>query len=397
MHSSQEREILMLALSHTLSQRSASHGLPAPRRSNAGTGTRGGKILSERKSAPAPDTPVRWRRDSMLLAANLAAVVVVMVLDWATPAGVVVGMLACVPILVTSMLDQPRQVWIVAGLAMVGFVLAAYFGRGPLSPALVWVPNRVLAFLTLPASAVLAFLLQRRRLEAVQARDGALAASELNRLLMSLLAHDLRSPLAISNQACEYVEEALDGGRPIDRELLRDVRARLRRSLRAIDMVLELARAERAGAGARGEPLAGVRVAQEIEAEIASFRQEAAARRKELVLQLDPGIGVGHYQVEGLVLRQALAILVDNAIRYALPGPIHIRASVSPRELMVRVADTGPGLAAARAGGSGGSGLGLELCRSLVARAGGALELERDQPDGTCFLLRLPATPLPST
>ncbi len=340
--------------------------------------------------------PPRPRQASLLLLGSVASVLMVAALDWALPAGVVVGMLACVPILLTSMLDDVRDVWLVAGLAMVGFVVAAYFGQGPVSPALVWVPNRILAFLSLPTSAVLAYLLQRRRLEAVKARDSALAASDLNRLLMSLLAHDLRSPLTISNQVVEYVEDALDSGRPIDRELLADVRARLRRSLRAIEIVLNLARTESENGGAQAaEAQMAVRVVEEIEAEIASFRQEAQVRRKELLVHFE-GVRDGHYRVNGLVLRQALAILVDNAIRYAVPGPIRISARASEQELTVRVEDTGPGLSARRQSGSGGSGIGLELCRSLVVRAGGSLELERDSAEGTSFVLCLPATPLAS-
>ncbi|HEV2130829.1 MAG TPA: ATP-binding protein, partial [Longimicrobiaceae bacterium] len=130
--------------------------------------------------------------------------------------------------------------------------------------------------------------------------------------------------------------------------------------------------------------------------EIASFRQEAQVRRKELLTRFE-AVSDGHYRVNGLVLRQALAILVDNAIRYAVPGPIRISACASGRELTVRVEDTGPGLSARRQSGSGGSGIGLELCRSLVRRAGGSLELERDSPDGTSFVLRLPAPPLSPT
>ncbi|CAN5531622.1 hypothetical protein BH24GEM3_BH24GEM3_21190 [soil metagenome] len=336
----------------------------------------------------------RRQRVSLLLLGNVAAVLAVTALDWMMPAGVVVGVLACVPILLTSMLDDVRDVWLVAGLAIVGFVLAAYLGHGPLSPAVVWVPNRILAFLSLPSSAVLAYLLQRRRLEVVTARDSAVAASELNRLLMSLLAHDLRSPLTISNQVVEYVEDALDSDRPIDRELLADVRARLRRSLRAIEIVLNLARTESQNGGAPAAATqVGVRVIEEVEAEIASFRQEAQARRKELLARLDE-VRDGYYRVNGLVLRQALAILVDNAIRYALPGPIRISARASEGELTVRVEDTGPGLSTCRQSGSGGSGIGLELCRSLVRNAGGSLDLERDSPEGTSFVLRLPATPL---
>jgi hypothetical protein len=57
-------------------------------------------------------------------------------------------------------------------------------------------------------------------------------------------------------------------------------------------------------------------------------------------------------------------------------------------------ARVGSGLSAHRAQGgtsTTGMGLGLELCRTLITRAGGTLEVECDGPDGTCFRLQLPA------
>ncbi len=340
---------------------------------------------------------VAGARERSLFLLNLLALVTIIVLDWATPAGVVIGILACIPIVLSSMSDDPRQVWIITGVAIVGKVLAMTYGQGPITPAVVWVPNRILAFLALPACGVVAFQLQRRRLDLVRARDRAVSASELNRLLMSLLAHDLRSPLAVSDQVLDYVSTALKQSRPVDPDLINDARMRLRRSLRAIDIVLGLARTEsNGGEQATATAVYGpAAVAKEIEAEIASFRQEAAAHRKELVTEIE--LEPGSYGVNVLVLRQVLAILVDNAIRYAVPGQVRVSARVEGRELRVRVADPGPATSSQWKGGpksAGGSGLGLELCRSLVRNAGGSLELERDSPEGTSFVLRLPATPL---
>lgn len=87
-----------------------------------------------------------------------------------------------------------------------------------------------------------------------------------------------------------------------------------------------------------------------------------------------------------------LAILIDNAVRYADPGTVRVEASVEGSGLAVRVADGGPGITQHRVKhpSSGGSGLGLQLCRALVVCAGGSFETERDGADGTTFVLRLP-------
>jgi signal transduction histidine kinase len=61
---------------------------------------------------------------------------------------------------------------------MVVFLLSGYFGRGPISPAAVWVPNRILAFITLPASCGVALLIQRQRLDVTRAQDQAMGEAE---------------------------------------------------------------------------------------------------------------------------------------------------------------------------------------------------------------------------
>ncbi len=48
-------------------------------------------------------------------------------------------------------------------------------------------------------------------------------------------------------------------------------------------------------------------------------------------------------QVDVLVLRQVIAILVDNAVRHAVPGPVKLSAELVPPNLVVRVRDSGSG------------------------------------------------------
>jgi hypothetical protein len=61
----------------------------------------------------------RKRRSSrVFLAFNIALVILIVILDAVTPAGVVVGILLGVPIVLTSFLDDRKDVSIVFGLAM---------------------------------------------------------------------------------------------------------------------------------------------------------------------------------------------------------------------------------------------------------------------------------------
>jgi signal transduction histidine kinase len=114
-------------------------------------------------------------------------------------------------------------------------------------------------------------------------------------------------------------------------------------------------------------------------------------------------------------LRQILLILLDNALRYTpAGGAVRVACWQEPRgnarggHVMVRVADTGPGIAPehlprlfdrfyrvdkARSRELGGSGLGLAIADELARAHGGALNVESTLGAGTSFCLTLPAAP----
>lgn len=322
----------------------------------------------------------------------MASIGVILVLDWLTPAGVVVGILLSMPILLTSLSDETWLPRLTTAVALVGFVIAAMYGRDPISPSAVWAPNRVLALLTLPGSLLLARLIQHGRRRIELERERATRASDQNRLLLSLLAHDMRAPLGMAVQALEYLRSSAETGEQADVSLISDVDGRLRRGLGAIDRILAAARSETDGehVEVRGR-WTGTQILAELEAEVDSFASEARARNKILRVDLSGSSGT-EFQADLLVARQALAILVDNAIRHSIPGPILITGGVVGTDLALVVADPGPGPVHTDPAPDRlqGSGLGLLLCRTLVERAGGELATLEVEGSGTRVSLRLP-------
>jgi len=320
---------------------------------------------------------------------SLAAVGLISIFDGLTFGGVVVGILLTIPIIAASTTDDPRHVWIVFCAAWIGFVLAALLGRKPVANTDIALPNRVFVMLTLGASAWVALLLQRRRLDAQRARDSAIDMRETNRLLMALIAHDLRSPLATALHTFEYLEHTgADAG---EDEVTREIRGRLRRSLRVIDAFLAMGGTEENRARAEHTDslyITGIQLATILTEELRSFEAEAAARSKTLDLDVS-GMLPGSYLTNVLILRQAMAILIDNAVRYAVPGSIKVHVSMTSAQISLTVEDSGPGLSTPRPTGHG-AGLGLQLCGALVRRSRGELHVLRDRPDGTAFVLSLP-------
>jgi signal transduction histidine kinase len=105
------------------------------------------------------------------------------------------------------------------------------------------------------------------------------------------------------------------------------------------------------------------------------------------------------------LLLLAIHNLLDNAVKFTSPGDtIEVRAFDDGSDIVIEVADTGPGIPATeidrvweelyrgeQARSVPGSGLGLPLVRAIIEKHGGIVEL-RSRPDqGTVFSVRLPA------
>jgi signal transduction histidine kinase len=119
--------------------------------------------------------------------------------------------------------------------------------------------------------------------------------------------------------------------------------------------------------------------------------------------------------VEGdpLLLRRLLLNLIDNAVRYNRPkGSVRLSlkqmetAAASKTEAVFTLANTGAGIPEKRRGelfqrffrldadrnhATGGTGLGLSLCREIAVAHGGRIELTRGESDATEFTVTLPA------
>ena len=114
--------------------------------------------------------------------------------------------------------------------------------------------------------------------------------------------------------------------------------------------------------------------------------------------------------IDGLLIEQVFINLLENAVKYTPAGTaVAISAEVVHAAVIVTVADHGPGLpsgaeqevfrkfyrATGRDGGSGGSGLGLTICRGIVQAHGGRIWAEATEMGARFrFLLPLDGPPM---
>ena len=112
--------------------------------------------------------------------------------------------------------------------------------------------------------------------------------------------------------------------------------------------------------------------------------------------------------MDAQLIEQVLVNLINNAIKYT-PEHSRIELFAAPEGKFVRicVTDNGPGipeesrdklfdmfytLGKTRSDGRRGLGLGLALCRSIVAAHGGVIDVQNAAPHGACFRFTLPRT-----
>jgi signal transduction histidine kinase len=207
------------------------------------------------------------------------------------------------------------------------------------------------------------------------------------------IAHDLKTPLTRLRNRCE---QALRGS-PSDAAYRAALEATIQESddlIRTFDALLMIARAESGHARDNMNEFDAAEIARDV-----SELYEPLAEEKGLALKLDaPSAAPVHGNRE--LVSQALANLLDNAIKYAAPGKFNgspaeilVKAGNDGERIALSVEDHGPGIPEADRGrvverfvrleqsrSEPGSGLGLSLASAVARLHGGELRLEDNHP-----------------
>lgn len=224
---------------------------------------------------------------------------------------------------------------------------------------------------------------------------------KLRSSLLSSVSHDLHIPLSVIKGSASSLLDPSDGlnddGR---RQLLQGIyneSARLERYLRNLLEMTKL------GAGASSTK----REEQILEDLVGSVlnRLRPDLKNRQIVTHLPETLPM--VLVDGLLVEQLLANLLENALKYTPPGsPIEISAARDGDFVRVDVSDHGPGLEAGsqervfekfyrgkRNTQRNGAGLGLAICRGVVEAHGGRIWVENRPEGGARFSFTLPSAP----
>ncbi len=212
--------------------------------------------------------------------------------------------------------------------------------------------------------------------------------------------HELRTPLTIVLGYIDLLRRKADAGDERSRRIFTSIGAEGARMRTLIDNLVLLARME--GEDVRPAEPFGLRALLE---EIVDARRVLAPTvRFTLELPVEATV-IGNRDE----IHEAIANVVDNAIKYAPGAPIRLAARAADGGVEVTVADGGPGIhpedraaifdrfyRGTTRGEVEGSGLGLAIAKRAVERAGGSLALAHSGDDGTRFAFRLRTDGVPT-
>jgi signal transduction histidine kinase/DNA-binding response OmpR family regulator len=241
-----------------------------------------------------------------------------------------------------------------------------------------------------------------RRLED-QSAELTVASRHKSEFLASM-SHELRTPL---NAIIGFSEVLLERmfGELNDRqdEYLHDIHSSGRHLLALLNDILDLSKVE-AGQMVLEPTVFGAR---EVLEHCAGLVRERATRH-DIALRVDVDDDVETVEADELRFRQVVLNLLSNAVKFTPDrGRVTVRAFRTAGEVAVTVTDTGAGVPeedrerifesfqqGTRApGNQEGTGLGLTLCRRIVALHGGRMWLESEVGEGSTFGFALPAGP----
>ncbi len=253
-----------------------------------------------------------------------------------------------------------------------------------------------------------ALVIERVRLAEVAGHARALAESDkLKSTLLSLVSHDLRTPLAvIKGLATSLQDESIDWPPQVRAEMLTTIEEETDRLNRIVGELLEMSRIE---AGAISQMRGWHDLDELIVATVEALRPRIASHPFVLDVPSDlPWVRISYPQIE-----QVLRNLLENATHYTPPAaPIEVWARVSEQQIRVEVRDRGAGVpqalhehifekfvrVTAAERHAEGAGLGLAICKGLIEAHGGRIWVEDRVGGGAVFVVVLPveAHPAPS-
>jgi signal transduction histidine kinase len=248
-----------------------------------------------------------------------------------------------------------------------------------------------LLLVVIAAGLVATFRLVRRESEAAQLKADFVAN----------VSHDLKTPLSLIRVFGETLEMGRVADEAMRQEYYRVITRESERLSRLIENVLDFSRIE---SGRRTYDFAPVSVEPLVRDTVESFDYVLAQQGFKVTVQVEPGLP--DVPLDAEAVSQALANLIDNAIKYSEARKVLTVAATReaaglalsvqdegigiPREEQARIFEKFYRVGRSETQGRRGTGVGLALVRHVADAHGGRVRVESQPGQGSRFTLWLP-------
>jgi two-component system sensor histidine kinase KdpD len=248
-------------------------------------------------------------------------------------------------------------------------------------------------------AAQIALTLERARLQEEAQRSRISAETEgMRNTLLASISHDLRTPLAVIEGASSALSDpAMHFNEEARRSLLARIASKSREMTTIVSNVLDLMRLQ---SGQLSLRLDWVTIDDLVNS--ALLRQ--ATQLIEHPIELRFATELAPVRVDGSLLLQVFVNLLENVVKYTPAGtPVIISGVPEGPFLRITFDDAGPGLPPGdpervfakfhrgnEEGSTGGAGLGLSICRAIIAAHGGEITACQRPGGGARFSFTLP-------
>lgn len=221
--------------------------------------------------------------------------------------------------------------------------------------------------------------------------------------LLSILAHDLRAPLAtLKGQATALLANYAYWGTDMVTEFLEAINRGVDTLTHEVDQNLALTRVEAGRLGLRPEAVAPISLVEQA-------LERAAGLLEDLPITRAYDAALPNVRADPARVEEVIINLLENAVRYGEASRgLTVRVFTANNQVQIAVEDQGPGIPAekqgtifekytrAAPGSTRGTGLGLYISRKIIEAHGGRISVQSPPSHaarGAVFTFSLPAMP----